>query len=189
MGDLKDQSFEKPRETYYNETTGSLDFDSFLDDTFAEYTVEDLIPAMEAIERETSVVKVGSTEEENLKSSTEYQASTGVETGDKSQAVDITTRRVLKQLPAINISREDPRGNELAFVLLFATVRLNILPEEETFLRRKLTTRFGELPFDQLSREMGKPLNIQRHVNMEEMGVVLGYVRDIFNQYISSTQA
>lgn len=178
------------KETYYsNNRSDGLDIhsiNSFIDDTYAEATQEDIKEAMGRIELETEHIKMGTTNEKALSECTVFLKDKGIETGDLSKALDISALRVLKMMPGIHDLKFVPEGENhpIKCNILLDLICTYIISEEEQFLRYTVTGSEGETTLDQHMRIYGAPVNIQRHITKKEMGIVLAYVRDIVRGYI-----
>lgn len=127
------------------------------------------------VERETKHIKMGSTSPNNLSACSEYLRSKGVETKDPSGAIDLSILRVLKLLPGI----EKISGNGIDFSKYIFSNLVNeyVLPPEKQYLR----ARIYNSTLDQIMREKGAPVNIQRHITKQEMMSVLLWVEQIYN--------
>ena len=169
--ELKDNNFAS-RDTYYEHERDNIDYEAFLEDTFYSLPPEIVQFALENIEKETSSFPMGSTTEQTLKSFTEYLKSKDIETADLSQATDVTTVRVLKSLKGIY----NADSKEEALLILHVISSSYILKGDAALEREVLK---NGLTLDQHMRENNAPRNIQRHVNKQEMGIVLANVRHL----------
>lgn len=184
--DKTDSNFENGKTTYFEQDGQFLDIDSFFEDTFGDLPPEEYKLAMEKLQTDTEEIEMGSTTKSNLARITTYLESMEIQTEDVSQAKDISIVRVLKLLPGINMLRESER-EEYVKDLFFRTVLSYTLDDLKDFSRKPVTvkTEDGEYTttYDQHMRNTGAALNIQRHVDKEEMGVVLYYVKELFTKY------
>ena len=177
------------QETYYSGCrAGGLDIHSiisFMDDIHAEASKEKIEEAMDRIEVETKHINMGTTDEKALNKCTLFLKDKGIETGDPSKALDISTLRVLKMIPGIHDLKLGPEeeANAIKYDILLNLICTYIISKEEQFLRYKVTGSEGETTLDQHMRIHGASKNIQRHITIKEMGVVLAYVRDIVKGY------
>lgn len=173
--ELKDNFDSELRDTYYVHESGRIDYDAFLRDTIYSLPQEMVEIALTDIEKETSTFPMGSTTENSLNSFTEYLKTKDIETGDPTQAIDTTSIRVLKSLKGIFNSADKEEALFLLNIICSSYILKGDSALERTILKNGLT-------LDQHMRENGAPRNIQRHVNAEEMGVVLANVKYVFDQ-------
>lgn len=159
--------------------------EAFLTDTFAGKNEKEINDAMDRIKEETKDIPMGTTTEKALNQCTEFLKEKGIETEDNSQAIDICTLRVLKMMPGMfDLQKGDSKKIEFLTVVLSQLVQLYILPEQSNILRARATGSNGVNSLDQHMRINGAPMNIQRHVSDEEMGIVLAYVRFLVKGYM-----
>ena len=173
--ETRDYNDSELRDTYYIHESGRLDYENFLEDTIDLFPPQMVEIVLDNIEKETSTFPMGSTTEYSLNSYTEYLKSKDIETGDPSQAIDTTTVRVLKSLKGIFNSSDKQEALFLLNIICSSYILKGDSALERTVLKNGLT-------LDQHMRENGAPRNIQRHVNTEEMGVVLANVKYLFDQ-------
>lgn len=169
--------------TYYSEKTNFLDLEQFIQDTLGSKSVEELKPVMEEIKEETKHVGMGSTTEKNLEQCRTFLLGKNLDTQDPSYAIDISTVRVLKMLPGINLLRQAEYAEEYAVGVFHALIQQFILPKDEEYIRMPVNIPGKVRTLDQHMREEESPFNIQRHISRKEMGNVLVNIRNIFNQY------
>ena len=184
--DTKDGNYENEKTSYYDNEGEFLDIDGFFEDTFGDLSPEQYQLAMERIKEDTKDIEMGGTTKPNLARVTSYLESVGIQTEDPSQAKDISIVRVLKLLPGLNTLRATEK-QEYVKDLFYRTVLSYILDDNRDFYRESVTVKDGDneytTTFDQHMRDSGAALNIQRHVDKTEMGLVLYYVKELFTKY------
>ena len=173
-----------------NESSEILDSNQFLAETIFDpdlylksvrsYEITDYI------KEGTEHIEMGSTTAKNLSACSEYLALQGIETEDPSKALDICTLRILKLLPGI-LHLSTNEGLTISEILFSKLVNRYILPINEEYLRRQIFYKGRKITLDQIMRENGAAVNIQRHITEEEMIQAFGYVRDIFSNFSSQT--
>ena len=168
-----------------NESSEILNSDQLLKETiFVENPL--IFEITNSIKEDTAHIEMGGTTAKNLSACSECLKFIGIETEDPSKALDICTLRVLKLLPGIKII-SGLEGKNYAEFVFSNLVNQYILPPEKEYLRIKEPhgDTFPPTTIDQIMRQTGAAVNIQRHITEAEMRKVFVYVRDIFSIYSS----
>lgn len=121
-------------------------------------------------------IKMGSTEEGNLKGSHEYLLQYDIDMEDPSYAYDINILRTLKNIPSIFRLIEN-RSNNLSSSSINEIFRNDIqrivIKPSEAYLRDKYFDNGKLVTLDYIKKDTDAPANIQRHVTTREVGEII----------------